>query len=352
VCGHLVQSSGSAGVAAWLRAQLSQLLGGSQHANSDGGLAIIDVHTHFWDPHRQPVPSPWPGKGDGLDLLYRTVLPPDFEAVAGPCGVTGTVVVAASGALSDQQWVLDLAAKHPGCIVGLCGSVAPDRPEFAEEIRTLAKNPLFRGIRAGPPAALSEDSLWWDDMALLAELDLQLDVMLPEFTTDHYAAVLALADRLPSLRIVINHIGMLPVTGGALGAEYDALLAECGARPNIFMKVSGTMEAASQTDGQTGRHVETQTPGVPTDLAFYRPVLEALWTHFGEDRLIYGSNWPVCDHSQHPKTATIDEIIDPAAVYRQQFDIVHAWVAEKGEAATAKFFSGNAKAAYKWVAAA
>ena len=103
---------------------------------------IIDVHTHFWDPSRVPKPTPWPAQGDGLDLLFRTVLPPDFEAVAGPCGVTGTVVVAASGELEDNLWVLDLAAACP-IIVGLCGSVAPDRPEFAAEIRFAVARTLW-----------------------------------------------------------------------------------------------------------------------------------------------------------------------------------------------------------------
>ena len=87
---------------------------------------------------------------------------------------------------------------------------------------------------------------------------------------------------------------------------------------------------------------------MPTGLDHYGPVLEALWTHFGEDRLVYGSNWPVCDHSQHEKTARIGDIPDPAAVYRQQFEIVSEWIGEKGEVAAAKFFSGNARAAYKW----
>ena len=95
--------------------------------------------------------------------------------------------------------------------------------------------------------------------------------MLPEFTAEYYAAVLALADRLPSLRIVINHIGMLPVTGGALGAEYDALPAECGARPNIFMKVSGTMEGEWHRLGPN----RVTWPSVLSENLYRRPVIWA-----------------------------------------------------------------------------
>ena len=68
---------------------------------------IIDTHTHFYDPTR-PQGVPWPPKEN--QLLYRTVLPADAQALAAPVGVTGTVVVEASAWLEDNQWILDLAA--------------------------------------------------------------------------------------------------------------------------------------------------------------------------------------------------------------------------------------------------
>ena len=193
--------------------------------------SIIDVHTHFYD-----ASKPWPGPHE--TLLYRTVLPADFMSVASPVGVTGTVVVAASPELADNYWVLELARDDPS-IVGLCGSVSPNRPEFAAEIRALASNPLFLGIRAGPPAGLTSDSLWWSDMELLAELDLQLDVLVRPFTVEVYAPILALAKRLPDLRIVINHIAMLPVVGPEreIDPAHVALMQEVAAHGNIFMKV-------------------------------------------------------------------------------------------------------------------
>src|SRR5262245_27953453 len=64
---------------------------------------IIDCHTHFYDPSR-PGGVPWPGKDD--KVLYRTVLPKQFREVAGPLGVTGTVVVEASPLVEDNQWLL------------------------------------------------------------------------------------------------------------------------------------------------------------------------------------------------------------------------------------------------------
>ena len=87
---------------------------------------IIDTHTHFYDPSR-PEGVPWPGPDN--ELLYRTVLPADYRQFAEPEGVTGTVVVEASGWLEDNQWILDLAEEDP-FIVGLVGHIDPARPEF------------------------------------------------------------------------------------------------------------------------------------------------------------------------------------------------------------------------------
>lgn len=80
---------------------------------------VIDVHTHFYDPSRSGG-VPWPTAAD--PLLFRNVLPDDFMEVAGPCGVTGTVVVEASPRYDDNAWVLAQAERHHS-IVGLCGSV-------------------------------------------------------------------------------------------------------------------------------------------------------------------------------------------------------------------------------------
>eukprot|EP01052_Picozoa_sp_SAG31_P041884 SAG31_NODE_6478_length_2002_cov_2.388862_2_plen_144_part_00 len=120
----------------------------SAQPQSPAPPAVIDTHTHFYNPTRADG-VPWPTAEEDR-LLYRTVLPDDFMAVAGPCGVTGTVIVEASPRYEDNAWVLEQAERHC-CIVGLCGSVQPNRPEFAAEIRALAATPLFRGIRVGSP---------------------------------------------------------------------------------------------------------------------------------------------------------------------------------------------------------
>ncbi|MFM9197983.1 MAG: hypothetical protein ACKOWG_20040, partial [Planctomycetia bacterium] len=85
--------------------------GAARAADAAKSPAVIDTHTHFYDPTR-PGGVPWPGKGD--PLLYHPMLPGEWERIVAPLGVTGTVVVEASPLVEDNQWLLDLADRHAG----------------------------------------------------------------------------------------------------------------------------------------------------------------------------------------------------------------------------------------------
>jgi L-fuconolactonase len=256
---------------------------------------IIDTHTHFYDPFR-PEGVPWPPKEN--KLLYRTVLPEHLKPLAEPDGVVGTVVVEASKWLEDNQWILDLAS----------------------ELTRFAASPFFRGIRIGGGllADMAQGS-FLDDMALLAEKDLSLDALI--FDPAHFAGLSVLAERVPDLRIVVNHVGNMPIDGAALDPAWVERFQKAAAHPNVHMKVSGLLENSVHRPA-------------PLDVNFYRPLLDCLWAAFGEKRLLYGSNWPVCEQ---------------AGDYAGCVSIVRSYFGEKGEEASANYFWRNAKAVYKWI---
>jgi predicted TIM-barrel fold metal-dependent hydrolase len=301
-----------------LQAATAALVVSERCLAADATPIIIDAHTHFFDPTR-PQGVPWPGKDN--KLLYRPILPADFRKVAGPHGVTGTVVVEASPWLEDNQWVLDIAADDP-TIVGLVGHLTPGTDEFRDHVARFAKNRLFRGIRinSGPLKKGLTETAYLDDLKRLADHDLALDVnggpeLLP--------LVAALAEKLPALRIVINHLANVKIDGANLDAAWQRDLKLAAAHANVYCKVSALVEGASRN----GRPA-------PTNLDFYRPTLDATWQAFGNDRLIYGSNWPVSDR---------------AAPYSLVFQIVNDYVQAKGKTVADKFFATNAATAYKWV---
>src|SRR5258708_4576224 len=209
--------------------------------------SIIDTHTHFYDTAR-PQGVPWPPTTE--KMLYRPVLPDEFVRMTRPLGVTGTIEVEASAWLEDNQWVLDLAAKHP-VIVGTVGHLEPGKPEFRKALARFHKNPLFRGIRLGAAGGRGfapgvPESDFISDMRALADAGLELDAIGGPSLLPH---VVRLTDRVPALRIVINHLPFDPPADGALR--------ELGKRAQVYAKVSNVPRRSGER--------------VPDDVDFYRP---------------------------------------------------------------------------------
>ena len=272
---------------------------------------IIDTHTHFYDPSR-PEGVPWPAKGSPL---YKKVYPKDFMKVAAPLGVTGTVVVEASSRLEDNQWILDLA-KENKCIFGFVGNVDPTIDGWEKHIKRFAANKLFRGIRINKSLGKVSDSKIQKKFRQLAEMDLCIDV---NGGLKALESVLVLGKTVPKLRIVIDH---LPYNVNERGlAKYKKALNKVKKYPNIFAKVSNVVK---KVKGKT-----------ISDPAFYKKNLDQLWTAFGEDRVIYGSNWPVSDAYN--------------GSYAEVFKVVNTYFTAKGPEARAKYFAGNSFRAYKWL---
>ena len=276
------------------------------------GLVLIDTHTHFYDPTR-PQGVPWPSPKE--KALYRPVLPEHYKALAIPEGVTGTVVVEASPWVEDNQWILDLAAKEP-FILGYVGNLRLGAEDFRANLERFAANPLFRGLRASG-AAIRElvHTGQLDDLETLAAKDLELDLLLGPADLP---AVYELAQRIPSLRLVLDHVAGVRIDGRAPDSAWVEGIRQVATCPNVFCKVSGLAE-------QTG-----QRPA-PTNLDYYLPTLEVLWNAFGEERLIYGSNWPVCE---------------PFASYATVQRLVGEYFGRKGAEASEKYFWKNAQTAY------
>jgi L-fuconolactonase len=284
-------------------------------AAGDFPLAI-DAHTHFYDPTR-PEGVPWPSQDDAV--LYRPVLPAEFKKLTAGLGVVGTIVIEASPWVEDNQWLLDLAKRQP-IILGVVGRLDPAADEFPRLLERFAKNPRFRGIRISHADAVKalEEPAVLKHLGLLAAYDLELDVnggpVMP-------ADVARLAESLPELRIVINHAANLPLDGRAVPRPWLAGMQAAAKCPRVYCKVSALVEATRRTNRDA-----------PTDPAFYHPVLDALWNAFGEDHLIYGSNWPVSER---------------AASYAALHKIALDYFRGKGAGALAKFLRDNALAAYK-----
>lgn len=246
-------------------------------------IPVIDCHTHFYDP-RRPEGIPWPTKDTPL---YRPVLPENLRAQKQYRTLTGTIVVEASPRIEDNDWLLQLAKRDPfiTAVVGrFSNGMSPLSAEFRQQVQRYSSNPLFRGIRIGS-GTLKEilTSGDFSALSLLAKHNLVLDVNGGPETPGLIGEA---AGRVPELRWILNHIGNVRITRHAPPEDWRTGIASAARHANVYCKVSALVEGAARDGNQA-----------PNDPAFYRPYTDVVWNAFTEERVIYGSNWPVCEHA-------------------------------------------------------
>jgi L-fuconolactonase len=289
------------------------LAGTAGAAFGQSPIPIIDTHVHLFDTAR-PGGVPWPPKDNAA--LYKPALPARYKGIAEPLGIVGAIEVEASPIVEDNQWVLDVIKNEP-VFVGTVGNLEPGTPDFRKQLDRFHRNPLFRGIRFG--------NLWGKDIGdelgkaevigdlkALTAADLTLDVANP--TPRLMDSVVKVTDRVPELRVMLDHVPQMDP------AEASASLKELAKRPRIFVKGSSVLR---RVDGR-----------VPEDLAFYKDRLDTLFGLFGEDRIVYGSDWPNSDNW---------------GPYPLVLRLVREYFTAKGRTIAEKYFWRNSMAAYKWV---
>ena len=284
----------------------------SKSLGKTGPVPVVDTHTHFFDPTR-PEGIPYPPKSDRLN--YSPHYPKDFSAVAKRHNVVGTVVVEASQWLEDNAWILELAESNEE-ILGLIGSLIPGDPDFAINLKRFSENPLFLGLRLrGEMNQRIGEKATLRDLKRVADRDLTIDI---HGGVPIIEPTLMMSRKMPSLRIVVNHLPFSDWDGDVPAMK--STLADLVRQPNVFVKVS---EVVRRVNGE-----------VMVDPDFYRPGLDALLDLFGPDRLVFGSNWPVCKH---------------IADYANMFRVVDEYFATQARSVAEKYFWRNSLVAYKWI---
>jgi predicted TIM-barrel fold metal-dependent hydrolase len=276
---------------------------------------IVDAHVHFYDPTR-PQGVPWPSKAE--TVLYKPTYQERYLAAIKPFQVDGVVAVEASAWLEDNQWLLEVADRSR-LVQAVVGNIQPGTPPFKDAFARFSKHPRFRGIRiyAGAIPAIIASPEARADLKLVAEKDLSLDILLAGPRC--LAEIVRLAGMLPDLRLVLGHLPLDPPSDEAGRSSYISDLRALGRAPSVYAKVSGVVR---RIGGQ-----------VPSGAGFYKQALDALWETFGPDRVIYASNWPVCDLT---------------APYATVFRIMRDYLADKDQETTERYFWKNAQSAYKW----
>ena len=253
--------------------------------------SVIDSHLHVWDLESGGYGWLGPQHGD----LFRSYGPDEAERELAVAGVRAAVLVQADDTEADTRFMLDVADKY-SFVVGVVGWVPLEEPErAAEQLAAYGSHPAFCGVRQLVHDDPRDDVLDLPtvrrSLAILAEHGLPFDV--PDSWPRHLPGLARLADALPGLTLVVDHLGKPPRGSGDLDRWAQALR-EVARRPNTVAKVSGL-----------------QMPGQPFTVDALRPVWELALETFGPARLMYGGDWPmtVPAGGYQPHWAVVSELI-------------------------------------------
>jgi predicted TIM-barrel fold metal-dependent hydrolase len=277
-------------------------------------IPIIDTHVHLFDPGRpQGVPYAGP-KGQPPQLA----LPQTYRQQIPGTGIAGAIVVEASPWIEDNLWILERANSDP-LFVGVVGSLDPSRADFGEYLNRFSKDPLWRGIRYARVWQMDNGRQvlkpgMAEGLRLLARAGQTLDMANPSF--DLLRGALLAMDAAPDLHVVMDHMPSLdpkPETQPL----YESLIAELAQRPNFAIKLS---QVVHKDDNGTN---VTAPPAR----------LDWLMAAFGEDRVMFGGDWP--------NSVGTETVPDAVALMRRFF-------ASRPRIQAEKYFWRNSARIYRW----
>jgi L-fuconolactonase len=234
----------------------------------------VDAHQHFW--RYEPVEYGW--IDEAMAALRRDFLPHDLAPEMARAGVDACVAVQARQTLDETRWLLALAEAHP-FVAGVVGWVDLQSPDVGTDLEKLRDQRKLVGIRhiaqSEPDDRFLVRPAFVRGVALLADFDLTYDILV---YPRHLQVAGELAGLLPRQRFVLDHLGKPDIRGGEMKI-WERDLRAVAARPNVWAKLSGLVTEADWR--------QWSAPDI-------RPYLEVAIECFGAERLMIGSDWPVC----------------------------------------------------------
>lgn len=234
----------------------------------------IDAHQHFWIYDQKEFD--W--IDDSMSTIRRNFLPQDLEPELKANAFHGSVVVQTRQTLEETRWLLDLAELNRS-ILGVVGWADLRSPNIQSQLKTLTRNPKLVGLRHIVQSEPDDRFLLQPDflrgIAALEEFDLAYDILI---YSRHLPVATEFVHRFPRQRFVLDHLAKPRIKAGQIDSWAKGLRA-LAASPNVLCKLSGLVTEADW------RHWKPQ---------HITPYLDVAFESFGPERLMIGSDWPVC----------------------------------------------------------
>jgi predicted TIM-barrel fold metal-dependent hydrolase len=278
-------------------------------------MKIVDTHQHLWDPERfsyawlKPLPT-----------LNRPFRMPDYLAATRGLEIEKSVHVEADVdealMLDETRYILELADHTDNPLQGVVACARPENPSFHDYIEKITSHPKLKGVRRilhTQPDELGQGETFIQNVHSLAGYGLSFDICV---LARQLPIAVELVRRCPSVNFILDHCGVPQVKDKVL-EPWRTHIREMSQFPGVSCKISGLVAYADP---------EHWTPG---DL---RPFIEHVIECFGWDRVMFGSDWPVCTLS---------------SAYGRWVEALIALTRSAGEANQKKLFHDNAVRVYR-----
>ena len=274
-------------------------------------LMQIDSHQHFWSYDEQQYR--WIPKGSPLQ---RDWLPNDLAPLLAKAGLDGCVAVQARQTVEESRWLLTLA-DHAPIIKGVVGWVDLQSERVEEQLAELSKHPRFAGVRHVVQDEPDVNFMLRPDflrgIGKLKAFNLTYDILI---YPKQLPAAIELVKRFPEQSFVLDHIAK-PFIKARTISPWREQIRELAQASNVLCKVSGMVTEADHANWKSSD---------------FKPYLDIVFAAFGAERLMYGSDWPVC-------------LL--AGSYERVFGLVDEYTRQLSGEARARFFGGNAARFYR-----
>ena len=257
----------------------------------------IDAHQHFWDPGRKDYGWIDDLQGEAAVRLRRPILPPELAPLLTAEQIDSTVLVQAAATEDEGHFLLSLADRE-AFIAGVVVWLDMEAADFEERLDALRGRTKFVGVR---PMIhdISEPNWMLRPSVRLAFAVLERQQICFDFLVRpvHFPPLLEILEAFPRLRAVLDHIGK-PQIGARQWEPWATALARVASCPNVYCKLSGMITEASHM------------AWTPADV---EPYVQHALEHFGAERCMFGSDWPVCTlaGSYHQVIGTLEQALAP-----------------------------------------
>jgi L-fuconolactonase len=278
---------------------------------------VIDSHQHFWSPA---------GKGDPWDYgwllepehgpINRSFTPADLAPLLADNGVSGSIFVQAQHHLDETRWAIAMAEENE-FLFGVVGFVDLQSPEIEAQLDEVCQSPWFKGVRHVVQDEPDDNFLLQpavvNGLKALARRDVRFDLLVQP---RHLKMLPELARTVPDLQMVIDHCAKPAIKSGDT-ERWHREFRELAQFENLCCKISGLVTEADWKNWSVDQ---------------LKPIFATVLETFGSERLLYGSDWPVC---------TL------AATYHQVFESCKTLIAQLSADEQAAILGANARRFYK-----